>query len=155
MGHPTVAFGKGAQQVPRLRSPGFPVELVGVGEPHAAFLTESRTRSHGWSHVQEIRVGTTKGRAGLPQQRLLRDGQRGRRQFCETRLASRATKAGCPIQARFWLEWDTTVLRPAVPLSSPLVTTWPGCLPAPWRHSRSPAVRSTRRGDDSLPHGKG
>src|SRR5271170_2222825 len=47
---------QGAQQVPRLRSPEFPVELVGVGEPHAAFLTESRTRSHGWSHVQEIRV---------------------------------------------------------------------------------------------------
>jgi hypothetical protein len=42
--------------------PGFPVELVGVGEAHAAFLTESRTRSHGWSHVQEIRVGMTKGR---------------------------------------------------------------------------------------------
>jgi hypothetical protein len=32
------------------------VELGGVGEPHAAFLTENRTRSHGWSHVQEIRV---------------------------------------------------------------------------------------------------
>src|ERR1700691_5375496 len=28
----------------------------GVGEPHAAFLNESRTRSHGWSHVPEIRV---------------------------------------------------------------------------------------------------
>jgi hypothetical protein len=41
------------------------VELVGVGEPHAAFLTESRTRSHGWSLVQEIRVGMTKGRAVL------------------------------------------------------------------------------------------
>jgi hypothetical protein len=52
-------------QIPRLRSPGFPVELVGVGEPHAAFLTERRTRSHGWSHVQEIRVGMTKGRATL------------------------------------------------------------------------------------------
>src|SRR5271170_8375040 len=52
---------QGAQQVPRLRSPEFPVKLVGVGEPHAAFLTESRTRSHGWSHVQEIRVGMTKG----------------------------------------------------------------------------------------------
>ena len=25
-------------------SPGFPVEFGGVGEPHAAFLTESRTR---------------------------------------------------------------------------------------------------------------
>ena len=55
----------GALQIPRLRSPGFPVELVGVGEPHAAFLTESRTRSHGWSLVQEIRVGMTKGRAVL------------------------------------------------------------------------------------------
>src|ERR1700683_5309035 len=28
----------------------------GVGEPHAAFLNESRTRSHGWSHVHEIRA---------------------------------------------------------------------------------------------------
>jgi hypothetical protein len=25
-------------------TPGFPVEFGGVGEPHAAFLTESRTR---------------------------------------------------------------------------------------------------------------
>ena len=25
-------------------------------------------------------------------------------------IASPSTKAGCPIQARFWLEWDTTVL---------------------------------------------
>ena len=47
-------------QIPRLRSPGFPVELVGVGESHAAFLTESRTRSGRWSRVQEIRVGMTK-----------------------------------------------------------------------------------------------
>jgi hypothetical protein len=31
-------------QVPPLRYPGFPVELVGVGELHATFLTESRTR---------------------------------------------------------------------------------------------------------------
>jgi hypothetical protein len=29
------------------RYPGFPVELVGVGEVHAAFLTESRTRGRG------------------------------------------------------------------------------------------------------------
>jgi hypothetical protein len=27
-------------------SPGLPVEFGGVGEPHAAFLTESRTRGH-------------------------------------------------------------------------------------------------------------
>ena len=32
------------QQVPPLRYPRFPVELVGVGELHAAFLRESRTR---------------------------------------------------------------------------------------------------------------
>jgi len=31
-------------QVPPLRAPGFPVELGGVGELHAAFFTESRTR---------------------------------------------------------------------------------------------------------------
>src|SRR5271156_3746538 len=28
----------------------------------------------------------------------------------DEQLASPATKAGCPIQARFWLEWDTTAL---------------------------------------------
>jgi putative intracellular protease/amidase len=37
-------------------NPGFPVEVGGVGEPHAAFLTESRTREPVWCHVQEIRV---------------------------------------------------------------------------------------------------
>jgi hypothetical protein len=31
-------------QVPPLRYPGFPVELGGVGQLLAAFLTESRTR---------------------------------------------------------------------------------------------------------------
>jgi hypothetical protein len=56
-----VVEGERELQIPRLRSPGFPAELVGVGEPHAAFLTESRTRSHEWSNVQEIRVGMTKG----------------------------------------------------------------------------------------------
>jgi N-methylhydantoinase A len=37
--------------------PGFPMDLRGVVEPHAAFLAESRTRSHGGGHVQEIRGG--------------------------------------------------------------------------------------------------
>jgi hypothetical protein len=32
----------------RRASPGFPVELVGVGEVHAAFLNESRTRRCCW-----------------------------------------------------------------------------------------------------------
>jgi hypothetical protein len=32
------------------------VDLGGAGEHHAAFFTESRTRSLGWSPVQEIRV---------------------------------------------------------------------------------------------------
>jgi hypothetical protein len=32
------------QQASPLRYPGFPVELGGVGELHAAFHTESRTR---------------------------------------------------------------------------------------------------------------
>jgi hypothetical protein len=34
-----------ALQIPRLRSPGFPVEIGGVGELHAPFLTERRTRN--------------------------------------------------------------------------------------------------------------
>ncbi len=38
---------------------GFPAELVGVGELHAAFLNESRTRSRGMRHVQEIRGRST------------------------------------------------------------------------------------------------
>jgi hypothetical protein len=37
-------------------SPGFPVEFGGVGELHAAFLTESRTHGHVRCSVQEIRV---------------------------------------------------------------------------------------------------
>jgi hypothetical protein len=32
-------------QISPLRYPGFPVDLDGVGEVHAAFLIESRTRS--------------------------------------------------------------------------------------------------------------
>jgi hypothetical protein len=35
---------------------GFPVELSGVGELHAAFLNESRTRGCWWGPVQEIRI---------------------------------------------------------------------------------------------------
>jgi hypothetical protein len=35
---------------------GFPVDLPGVGALHAAFLNESRTRSHWWRPVQEIRI---------------------------------------------------------------------------------------------------
>ena len=47
---------KGKQQVPPLRYPGFPVEVGGVGELHAAFLTESRTRGRwGVPRLQEIR----------------------------------------------------------------------------------------------------
>jgi hypothetical protein len=41
---PALVAGRGKLQVPPLRSPGFPVEVGGVGEIHAAFLTESRTR---------------------------------------------------------------------------------------------------------------
>src|ERR1700677_2630520 len=33
-------------QIPPLRYPGFPVRLGGVGELHAAFLTERRTREN-------------------------------------------------------------------------------------------------------------
>ena len=40
----------------QVRPPGFLVELVGVGELHAAFLTESRAREPLWNRVQEIRV---------------------------------------------------------------------------------------------------
>jgi hypothetical protein len=40
----------------RTTIPGFPVELVGVGEFHAAFLNESRTRGPIQRSVQEIRV---------------------------------------------------------------------------------------------------
>ena len=36
--------------------PGFPVDLGGVDEPHAAFLTESRTRL---ARPRESRSGTT------------------------------------------------------------------------------------------------
>ena len=44
MGHLAFVAGGGEQQVPPLRYPVFPVEVGGVGELHAAFLTESRKR---------------------------------------------------------------------------------------------------------------
>jgi len=34
-------------------SSGFPVELGGTKELHAAFLTESRTREHWWCRIQK------------------------------------------------------------------------------------------------------
>ena len=39
--------------------PGFPVELVGAGEVHAAFLNESRTRGSFQGSVQQIRGAKT------------------------------------------------------------------------------------------------
>jgi hypothetical protein len=35
---------RGKLQIPRLRSPGFPVEIRGFDDLHAALFTESRTR---------------------------------------------------------------------------------------------------------------
>ena len=40
---------------PRRETPEFPVELGGIHEPHAAFLTENRTRNHGRCRFKEIR----------------------------------------------------------------------------------------------------
>jgi hypothetical protein len=44
------------QQVPPLRSPGFPVKSCGFGELHAAFLTESRTCAP-WSVLRSRKSG--------------------------------------------------------------------------------------------------
>jgi hypothetical protein len=50
-------------QIPRLRSPGFPVEIGGVGELHAPFLKrKAHTRPLSSAAWQEIRVGMTKER---------------------------------------------------------------------------------------------
>ena len=51
-----------------LRSPGFPVKLVGAGELHAAFLTESSTRGNIRCSVagNPGPVGMTKGKGALP-----------------------------------------------------------------------------------------
>jgi hypothetical protein len=46
----------GCNQCSPQRTPGFPVELPGVDELHAAFLNESRTRTRRWRPVQEIRA---------------------------------------------------------------------------------------------------
>ena len=52
--------------------PGFPVELGGIGELHAAFLTESRTRGR-WL-VPRSRKSGYSGR----QERTIRDSRSGR-----------------------------------------------------------------------------
>jgi hypothetical protein len=57
-------------QVPPLRFPRFPVEVGGVGELHAAFLNESRTRGRWWVPGGRksgfAPVGMTNRRVALP-----------------------------------------------------------------------------------------
>ena len=53
----------GKQQVRPLRSPGFPVGVVGVGQLHAAFSTESRTRGR-----RRVARGRKSGYAPVPRQ---------------------------------------------------------------------------------------
>jgi hypothetical protein len=59
---------KGALQIPPLRYPGFPVEFGGVGDLHAAFLNESRTRGYVQRRVAgnpgKLRSHGTPGQAG-------------------------------------------------------------------------------------------
>jgi hypothetical protein len=50
---------------------GFPVDLASVGEPHAAFLNESRTRGCWWCPVQEIRIHGPKTMGAALQSLLL------------------------------------------------------------------------------------
>jgi len=57
-----VAFWKDGCPSFAMADSGFPVELSGVGELHAAFLNESRTRGCWWCLVQEIRIRGTKTR---------------------------------------------------------------------------------------------
>ena len=52
---------------------GFPVDLAGVGELHAAFLNEGRTRGCWWRPVQEIRIHGPKRRAQPHPTLLLRE----------------------------------------------------------------------------------
>ena len=54
--HDTFAVSESELQVPPLRYPGFPVELGGAGELHAAFFTESRTRGR-WSVPRSRKPG--------------------------------------------------------------------------------------------------
>src|ERR1700733_9547007 len=58
VGAPLIAASEGIDGCPTFAQAysGFPVELAGVGELHAAFLNESRTRGCWWSPVQEIRI---------------------------------------------------------------------------------------------------
>jgi hypothetical protein len=44
------------KQVPPLRYPGFPVDIGGLGELHAAFLNESRTRGR-WGVLRSRKSG--------------------------------------------------------------------------------------------------
>jgi|SRR5450631_2191194 hypothetical protein len=58
------------------RTPGFPVELPGVDELHAAFLNESRTRTRRWRPVQEIRDHGPKKSGRSPFQRSCDAGKK-------------------------------------------------------------------------------
>jgi len=51
IGKVPLEFAKDSEKAVEGASPGFPVDLVGVGELHAAFPNESRTRGRWWQPV--------------------------------------------------------------------------------------------------------
>ena len=67
----------------------------------AAEARLSQKRSDEWMLV--VAQNCHLNRSGVMVPRLIQEDER-------RSLLHRATKAGCPIQARFWLEWDTTAL---------------------------------------------
>jgi hypothetical protein len=62
----TGLYGKGEPQISPLRYPGFPVEFSGVGDLHAAFLNESRTRGHVQRYVAGNPGRDDKGDSSVP-----------------------------------------------------------------------------------------
>jgi hypothetical protein len=73
MGRPT-----GAQQIPPLRSPGFPVELVGFGEPRAPSLRKGAyvdARGSAWQEIRYAAVGMTNRRGGCRERTVAEAGR--------------------------------------------------------------------------------
>ena len=102
------------------RTPGFPVELNGVGTLHAAFLDESRTRSRWWRPVQEIREpgpkmffsnAFTRMLGELAGKAVSRQGTKQSLGFARSFSAHvRWGEHGVPVpHLRPWLEWKGLV----------------------------------------------
>ena len=107
---------------------GFPVELAGVVELHAAFLNESRTRGCWWCPVQEIRIHGPKKTGRSP-------GRSPFQRFCSAAKATGAGKAPRAWSGKMVYPFSSGEERMPAPLVAEAQSMVGVCIPPPGREA--------------------